>query len=262
MDFRHIRLDEPATGVVRVTLDRHPVNAVNMELYQEITAVFESFRTSNYKVVVLTGSGKTFCAGNDVNEFVAMSPETAEHHMAVARQAFWALYDCDIPVIAVVNGPALGTGFALAASCDFIIAGESATFGLPEMNVGVLGGAKFGVRVLPELVMRRLFFTGEPMSASEFARFGAVLDVVADDVLMERALQFVEKVGSKSGVALRMAKQALNAVEPLDLKNGYRIEQTFTVRMAGHPDSKEAARSMLEKRIPKFGRSKVTEEAS
>ena len=115
--------------VAVVTLDRPPVNAVSGAMYVEIRDFFADFDLNlpGVRVVVLTGRGRHFCAGNDLPEFVEMTPENAPGRMKTVREAFWAIYDCPVPVIAAVNGAALGTGLAITASCDFAICGLSAS---------------------------------------------------------------------------------------------------------------------------------------
>jgi enoyl-CoA hydratase/carnithine racemase len=241
-------------GIAVVTLDRPPVNAVNQPMYREITTTFGSFADrDDVRVVVVTAAGtKAFVAGNDLHEFVTMTPENGGERMRVAREAFWAIYECAVPVIGAVGGAALGTGLGIAACCDMLVASEKATFGLPEINVGVLGGARFTARLVPELVMRKIFFTGEPVSAAELARHGAVISVVPHDELMNTALALARKVAAKSPMAVRMAKHALNGCEFMDLKRGYEFEQGFTVKLSGFADAKEAVQAILEKRPPRF----------
>jgi enoyl-CoA hydratase len=245
---RWVRVDGFADRVARVTLDRPPVNAADARLLTELHDAFDSLRSAPVDAVVLTGAGPVFCAGNDLHEFAAMDADAAEELMSVVRRAFWAVYDCPVPVVAAVNGAALGTGLALAACSDVIVASEQATFGLPELEVGVLGGVKFAARLVPELAVRRLFLTAERVSARRFAEMGAAIAVVPVEELEDATRAVVAKITAKSSVALRFAKQAMNAVEHMDLKPGYEYEQTFTIRMAERAEAKEAVRSVLEKR--------------
>ena len=157
------------------------MNAVSGAMYVEIRDFFADFDLNlpGVRVVVLTGRGRHFCAGNDLPEFVEMTPENAPGRMKTVREAFWAIYDCPVPVIAAVNGAALGTGLAITASCDFAICGLSAQLGCPEVAIGVMGAAKHLSRLLPQPLVRYLYFNAEPMAAADMERFGAVLKVVA-----------------------------------------------------------------------------------
>jgi enoyl-CoA hydratase len=241
-----IRVDLSSPRVMRITIDRPPVNAADGGLHDDLYAALMTVRDAEVDALVLTGAGDMFCAGNDIYEFFEMDSVYAEGLMSSVRRAFWALYDCPVPVIARVNGPAFGTGLALAALSDIVIASERAVFGLPELDVGVLGGLKFGRRFLPELAVRRMFFTGERIHAADFAAMGAPITVVAHDRLDETIDAMLTTVLSKGAVALRFAKQAMNAVEFLDTKTGYEYEQTFTVRMADRPEAKAAAGAVIQ----------------
>lgn len=249
-------LSVEVTGTVAlVTLDRPPVNAVNGEMYREIRDFFGDFDLNlpGVRVVVITGRGRHFCAGNDLDEFVAMTPENAPGRMKTVREAFWAIYDCPVPVIAAVNGSALGTGLAIAASCDFTVCGLSAQLGCPEVAIGVMGAAKHLSRLLPEPLVRYLYFNAEPMAAADMERFGAVLKVVPDDQLLDEAMAIATKIARHSPMALRTAKESMNTIEPMNLKQGYEFEQRLTGQLSGHPDAREALLARTEKRDPVFG---------
>ena len=241
-------------GVVLVELDRPPVNAVDQAMYREIAEVFDAVvEQPDVSCVVLTGRGeRAFCAGNDLHEFTTMTPANGDLRMRTARRAFAAVRGCAVPVVAAVNGPALGTGFGLAACADMVVAAERATFGLPEMNVGVLGGGRFTARMLPEQAMRRLFFTARPVGAAELRSWGAPVDVVADARLLPAAFELAEDIAAKAPRAVRLGKQALNGCEGMELEAGYAYEQTFTVALSAEPDAKEAVAAVLERREPRF----------
>jgi enoyl-CoA hydratase len=241
-----IRVEERRSRVLTITLDRPPVNAANKALLDELRQVLLEAHDTDLDAMVLTGAGSVFCAGNDLHEFAAMTTASGEELMRSVRLAFWALYDCPFPVIARVNGAALGTGLALASLCDLVVASENAVFGLPELDVGVLGGVKFCRRFVPELAMRRLYFTSERVSAATFAALGASLTVVPHSNLDQEVDALLDVVTAKGAVGLRYAKQAMNAVEALDMRTGYEYEQTFTVRMADRPESKQAVNAVLD----------------
>ena len=133
-------------------MDRPPVNAVNQRMYGELKSAFESGSplVAAAKVIVLNGAGPHFCAGNDLIEFGTLNPDNADQRMAEVRAAFFAIQDCPIPVVGAVSGASLGTGLAIAASCDFVIAAANARFGTPEVAVGVMGAARHLARLLPE----------------------------------------------------------------------------------------------------------------
>lgn len=237
-----------------VQLDRPPVNAVTGDMYAEIEWFFT--HVDDYlpgvRAVVLTGAGKHFCGGNDLNEFQTMTPENAGERMLQVRQAFWAIYDCPVPVIAAVHGVAMGTGLALAGSCDLVVADTTATFQLPEVNVGVMGGAKHASRLVPQQVVRYLHLTGEAMTAEEVAEYGGVLRVVEPGALLDTAYEVADKIVRHSPVTLRFAKRSLNQIEYMGLKDGYEFEQGLSGELSAYSDAKEAVAAFFERRSPVY----------
>ncbi|NRI67106.1 crotonase [Rhodococcus sp. MS16] len=242
----NIVVSQPEPGIALVELARGKVNAIDHRMYGEIADIFDGLSDdSTVKAVVLTGRGHVFCAGNDLNDFRSMDSTSGEVQMRNVRRAIFNLIDCSVPVIAAVNGPALGSGFGLTASCDLVVASVKATFGLPEMNVGVLGGGRFTARMLPEQAMRRMFFTAEAVDARTLERWGAPIEVVEHEALMETAMDRARSIASKSRYALTLAKKSLNGCEGMDLKRGYELEQNFTVQLSEHPDSKGAVEARI-----------------
>lgn len=253
LEFAFLRI-EPSGAVAVVTLDNPPVNAVSEAMFVEIRELFTHFDEllPAAKAVVLAGSGRHFCAGNDLDEFASLDRTNAPGRLKLVREAFTAVYDCPVPLIAAVQGMAAGSGVAIAASCDVIVCGESARLATPEVSVGMLGGAKHLRRLVPEQVMRAAYFTGEPLPASRIAAYGGVHEVVPDDQLLDAALALAGRITAHSRAALRGAKQSLNAAEFMDLKAGYESEQRLITHLAGHPDSLEARRAVLDRRPPRF----------
>lgn len=241
-------------AVVIVTMNRPPVNAIDSGMYAALRETFSTIgeQHSEAKVCILRASGPHFCAGNDLAEFGTMTASNAASRMRLVRETFAAIYECTIPVIAAVRGAALGTGIALAACCDIVVASDDARFGTPEVQVGVLGGARHLARLVPEQVMRRMYFTGLPVGAHELQRYGGVSAVVPADQLMDAALQIAGQIIPHSTTALRSAKEALNRTEFMPLKQAYEEEQQLTVRTASHPHSVEARQALLEGRPPRF----------
>jgi enoyl-CoA hydratase len=139
-----------------------------------------------------------------------------------------AIHHFPVPVISAVHGHALGAGLAMAGASDIIVAAEGARFGLPEVNVGLLGGASHALRILPLAKVRTMYFTGEPITAEEMYRLGAVETVVPHEDLLPVAEDLAGRIASKPSRTLRFAKQAMNGIEPVDLEKNYRFEQGFT----------------------------------
>ncbi len=241
--------------IATVTLDRPPVNAVTTDTLREITAAFRSLSEDReVRVAIFTAAGtRAFMAGLDLRGGSAPAtpgPADLTDPGHVAREAMWAITDCAVPVIAAVNGPALGAGLAFAACCDVIFAAEGATFGTTEINVGLLGASAHLSVLFGRHMARDLFFSGEAITAAEAYRVGAVKQVVPADSLAEVARAYAASLAAKSPIALRLAKESMNRVEHLPLKEAYRLEQDYTARLQGFEDAAEARAAYLEKRTP------------
>lgn len=241
-------------GIATVWLSRPPVNSVNQEMYREIKALFgdPGQLGAGVRVVVLTGAGRHFCAGNDLGEFATLTPENSGERMAEVRAAFFAIYDCPVPVLAAVHGAAVGTGLAIAASCDFVVAADDARFGTPEVSVGVMGGARHLARLVPEPWVRWMYLTAEPVRGDQLARLGGVIETAPREQVLEVARRHARLIARHSGPVLAMAKRSLNTVESMDLQPGYTFEQSLTGEICSHPDSLEAVRATLERRAPVY----------
>lgn len=240
--------------IVTVTLDRPPVNALTLALYEQIAATFEAIGArSDVHCAIFTGAGtRAFCAGLDLKEFLAATPEQDPERARIVRHCFSAVRHCAIPVIAAVNGPALGAGCVLASICDIRIATNTATFGLPEINVGRCGGGAHIGRHVPQGVLRKMFFTGRPISADEAYRVNLVEEVVPADRLMEAARALAGIISEKAPLGLRLAKKALNEIECMPVEEGYAHEQTYSTQLMRTQDAREATRAVVEKRAPVF----------
>jgi len=250
MHYSFLNYAVDTQGIATVALNRPPVNAVNRDMYIELAELFKApdQMSKSLRAIVLSGCGPHFCAGNDLDEFATMTPDNGTERMWRVREAFLAIQFCPVPVIAAVHGVALGTGLAIAASCDVIVAANTARFGLPELSVGVMGGARHLARLAPQHLVRRMFFTGQPMTAASFAQAGAAISVCTEDELVEQSQQIARRIASFSPTAVRLSKYVLNRIESMDIGPGYEFEQHFTVKMSGHPDSKEALRAFAERR--------------
>jgi len=248
-----IRLDV-VDNVAVVTIDAPPVNAFTMARYRLLRDTFRELggRTDVHCAVLTAAGTKAFCAGLDVHEFLAAPIGDDPARQELGAETFVAIKQCALPVIAAVNGPALGAGCVFAALSDIRIASERATFGLPEINVGRCGGAAYVGAVLPQGLVRRMFFTGEAISAHEAHRVGFVEEVVPPHRLMPAALELAEVIARKSPLGLRIGKESLNATEGLTAHEGYLVEQGYSTRLLATEDSREALRAVVEKRAPVF----------
>jgi enoyl-CoA hydratase len=244
--------------VATVTLDRPPVNAVDTTTFLEIRDAFTAVGADrDVRAAIFTAAGdRAFMAGVDLKSVGPRDrgPEVPAAYVTdparMARDAMWSITDCAVPVIGAINGPALGAGLAFAACCDILFAAESATFGTTEINVGLLGASSHLVMLVGRYKAREMFFSGEQVSAVELHRLGALRAVVPRDRLMDEARGFATTLATKSPIALRLAKESMNRVEDLPLKDAYRTEQEYTARLLGFDDAAEARAAFLEKREP------------
>lgn len=251
--MNHIKI-EKRDGVAVVTLDRPPVNAITLAHYQAIGETFATLGSElDTHCAVLTAAGeRAFCAGLDLHEFMAATVDEDPYRAKIVRECFSSVLHCPIPVIAAVNGPALGAGTVLAAVCDIRIASTRASFSMPEINVGRCGGGAHVGRLIGQGALRKMFFTGAPIDANEALRLSLVEEVVPAEALMPRALALAAQIASKSPLGLRLGKQSLNEIEAMEVESGYAREQQFSTQLMATHDAREATRAVIEKRAPKF----------
>jgi enoyl-CoA hydratase len=245
-----------ADHVAVVTMDAPPVNAQSREFVEELISVFDELNeTPAVRCIVLTGAGKVFSAGADIKSRAKVgqgAPGDTYRHLRRTREIGFCIMESNKAVIAAVNGPALGAGLGLAVCSDIILASDNAVFGLPEIDIGLMGGVRHTMRVFPHTLARRMVLTGYRVSAEELYRRGIIEACVPREQLMDAAMKMAGEIASKSPAALKLAKRAINTVETMSLKDGYRFEQNLTVEMTQHDDSKEAMRAFLEKRPAVF----------
>ncbi len=255
MDLEQFRIDRK-DGIATVIFDRPPVNAQNLRTRTELTWVFDTLSDDpDIRCVILTGGGKVFSAGADIKERRSMTAQRGDYirHNRVTRESFYAIRDCAKPVIGAVNGAAIGAGYALMACCDILLASETAYVQMPEIDVGLAGGAKF-LELFPRTKARMMFFTGRRVPAQELYRLGIVEECLAPDALMPAALAMAAEIAAKSPVALARNKHAFNTVEEMSLREGYRFEQGVSAELSLTEDTREAQRAFAEKRKPVFGK--------
>lgn len=254
MELNTIKLTIDA-GVAVVTLNRPPVNAQNIELREEITKVFDLLSDSDeVACIVLTGEGKAFSAGADIRERpnLAGTPGAYGAHNRRVRESYYAVVECSKPIIAAINGPALGAGFGLVMGSDIWVASEDAYVSMPEINVGLAGGVTFLQKHFSQSRARRMFYTGMKVSAQELYRLGLVEACLPAAELMPYCMEMAREIASKSPIAMRLAKEAARMTQLMPIRDAYRYEQGNTVALSKTEDSKEAQRAFLEKRAPVY----------
>jgi enoyl-CoA hydratase len=241
--------------VATVTLKRPPVNAQNRRFREEIISIFDGLSDrADVRAIVLTGDGKTFSAGADLKERPGLSEEVGAYprHNRLVRESFNAVMECEKPVIAAINGAAIGAGCVLALCCDILIAAEGAYLAMTEVDVGLAGGVSHVRRFFRESDARLLIFTARRITGPELYRMGVVSACVPGEALLGAAREIAREIAGKSPLAIKAAKRSFNVTEEMPLRDGYRFEQSQTVALASSEDTKEAQRAFAEKRKPNF----------
>jgi enoyl-CoA hydratase len=251
-------LYEKNEGIGIVTLNRpRQLNALNSEVYKELYQLFQEIEIdSEVGAVIITGSGeKAFAAGTDIGSMVSLSAGEAHIFIRNLRKACDLIYNFNKPVIAAINGFALGGGCELAACADFRIASETAQFGQPEINLGIIpgsGGTQRLPRIIGEAKTKELVFTGMTINASTAFKWGLVNNVVPSANLIQTAKEMARLMLSKSLPILGLAKVAINNSSNVDISTGLDIEEQCICQCFATEDQQEGMKAFLEKRKPQF----------
>jgi enoyl-CoA hydratase len=240
--------------VAEIVMDNPPVNALTVAGWYELAdQLIAAGRNADVHAVVLRAEGRGFNAGVDIKEMQNTDGFTA---LIGANKgcfaAFAAVYDCEVPVVAAVNGFCLGGGIGLVGNADVIVAADDATFGLPEVDRGALGAATHLARLVPQHKMRAMVYTSAVATAQELHHFGSVLRVVPQAELRDTAMEVAAQIAAKSPTVIRAAKASLNGIDPVDVKRSYRYEQGFTFELNLSGVADEARDAFVEKRDAKF----------
>jgi methylglutaconyl-CoA hydratase len=253
-----VLLVEIADHVAQLTLNRPSVmNAIDRSLAEAIAGTLPALdRDPAVRAILLTGSGeRAFCAGADLKERATMTPEEVVAQRGRLIDATNAILRLETPIIAAVNGVALGGGLELALACDFIYAAEGARFGLPETSIAIIPGDA-GTQLLPRAVgqprAREMIFTGQPIDAAEAARLNLVNRVVPADELLPAARAVATRIASNGPIAVRQAKKCLNVARETGFSAGWAYEQEAYQTVIPTADRTEALRAFAEKRPPQF----------
>ncbi len=249
---------ENKDGILIITVDRPKVlNALNAETVAEIGAAFDAARDDvSVKAVILTGGGeKAFVAGADIRELAEMTPVTGKEIAQKGQRVFRAIERFPKPVIAAVNGFALGGGCELALACHIRIASEKAQLGLPEVTLGIIpgyGGTQRMARLLGKGKALELILTGDRIGAAEAERIGLVNKVVPADQLMTVAEEMARTIAKRGPLAVRAAIEAVMSGSDMPFEEGQFLEATLFGLLASTEDMKEGMTAFLEKRAADF----------
>ena len=220
-------------GIAEVVMDNPPVNALTVAGWFELADVVRSLGDDpTVRVVVLRAEGRGFNAGVDIKEM--QNTEGFDALIGANKgcfAAFKAVYECAVPVVAAVNGFCLGGGVGLVGNADCVVASDDAYFGVPEVKQGALGAATHMARLVPQHLMRTLYFTARTISATSLVQHGSVLETVPRAELDEAALAIARDIAQHDTRVIRAAKEALNGIDPIDVNKSYRFEQGFTMEL-------------------------------
>jgi len=252
MDLKNIVL-EKEEGIAKITFNRpDALNALNNQTRLEFrNAMSEVENDNDIKVLIITGAGRAFIAGSDIKELKSTTPLEA-HNITRLGQI---IENLEKPVIAAVNGFALGGGCEIAMACDILIASEKAKFGQPEVNIGVIpggGGTQRLQRVVGVYKAKELIFTGDIIDAKEAERIGLVNKVVAPEELETVVKELAKKIAAKSSAAIRLAKAAINRGMQTNLETGLAYERELYSLSLTTEDKAEGIEAFIEKREPKY----------
>jgi enoyl-CoA hydratase len=258
MTYETILLETPEPGIWLLTVNRPKVlNALGPQvLYEMATAIARVNADGGARALLVTGAGdKAFVAGADIAAMSSMTPLEGRELALQGHATLRSLELSPFPVIALVNGFALGGGCELALACDWIVASEKALFGQPEVNLGIcpgFGGTQRLSRVVGKAMALELITTGRQMKADEALRIGLVNHVVAPERLMEKGLELARMVAAKGPVAVKMSKHLVQRGQDLDLANANAMEADVFGFLCATEDKREGMAAFLAKRAPAF----------
>ncbi len=250
-------LFEKRNQVGLITLN-HPeqLNVLNSQTLEELKQILEKIASERQiRCVILTGKGKVFAAGADIKEMAQMTPSQAKKFAQTGQQLFSFIEQMAQPIIAAINGFALGGGCELACACDLRAASTQAKIGEPEVNLGIVPGFGGSVR-LPRLIglsqAKKMILTGEPLSVLEAEEIGLIHWIFKPDELLPKTLKIAERLATKSLTALSSIKQQLRQSLELNFADAEKLEREIFANCFNTPDQKEGMSAFLQKRPPKF----------
>jgi len=258
-DYETLELAVPENGVALLTLNRpQSANAFNTRMGEELRHFWKDLldNPDEMRCLVVSGAGdRAFCAGADLKERRDMSDEEWRRQHTIFEEAFYAMMDCPVPVIAAVNGAAFGGGFEMVLASDFAYAADNARFALTETTLGIIpgvGGTQNLPRACGERRAKEIILTGLPFDAAQALDWGIVNRVLPSELLLPETLNTARRIATNAPVAVRAAKQALSRATGLELKDGLKVEIDCYRRTIGTEDRREGMRAFNEKRKPVY----------
>lgn len=239
--------------VAWITYGKPPINAMNAETYREMADVFDKLGTRrDIRCIVLKSKGKGFIGGNDINEIAGHTKQNHADYQKTVGSAIVALQKCEIPVIAMVHGYAIGSGMLVALACDMVYADDTAWFTLPEVKLGIIAGMSFAMNDIPKKVLYHMCLTGEKVTAEQLLQYGAVNVVTIPEQLEERTAQAAEQIVSQPPHTVRVFKQCSRLWYDNRSEDKFNMETIFTHEILETEEKEECIKAFFEKRPAVF----------
>lgn len=256
MEYKYLKLEEK-DKILTLTINREKsLNALNSAVLDELDICLTEINgNDNIEVLVITGAGRAFIAGADISEMATLNPSEASEFAKRGMDVFLKLEKLNTPVIAAINGFALGGGCELALACDIRIASNAAKIGQPEVGLGItpgFGGTQRLARTIGLSKAKEMIFTAGVVSADEAERIGLVSYVVEPEELMNKVYEMANKITRNSKLAIRYSKESINTGMQADIDTGMNIEKAHFGLCFATEDQKEGMKAFLEKRKAKF----------
>lgn len=254
-EYQHILVTSPKQSIRQITLNRPKVlNALNLQMVQEMVDALKKAESNEFvRVIVIQGNERAFAAGADIHEMANENPISLD---LLNQFSVWdEIRRLKKPIIASVSGYALGGGFELALNCDFIFASDDATFGFPEVNIGIIpgaGGTQRLTKAMGKVKAMEWLCLGESMTAKEAKHFGVVNRLYPKESLEKEVLRFAEKLSEKPPLSLRFIKESVQTALDYPLEEGLLVERKNFYLLFSSLDQKEGMQAFIEKRKPKF----------
>lgn len=256
MEYTFLKEDCSRAGICVLTISSpSTLNALNSTILSEMDAFIDNLDTASVRVLIITGEGKSFVAGADIAQMSRLAPEEAIAFAKLGSGVFKKIEDLPIPVIAAVNGFALGGGCELALACDIRIGSDKSSYGQPEVGLGIIPGFS-GTYRLPKIVgqgfAKELIYTGKRIFSSEALSMGLINSVVPSEQLMDAAVEMAQNIIKNAPIAVKYAKESINRNFDLPVEDALALENRLFSQCFSSADQKEGMNAFLEKRKADF----------
>ena len=252
MDYKYFTV-EVKDKTAWITYNKPPINAMNADAYREMAALFGNMgENKKIRCIVLKSAGKGFIGGNDINEIAGHTKQNHAEYQKIVGSAITAIESCDIPIIAMVHGYAIGSGMLVAMACDIVYADDTAWFTLPEVKLGIIAGMSFAMNDIPKKVLYHMCLTGGKVTAEQMLQYGAVNVVTIPEELEERTARAAEQIPSQPPHTVRVFKQCTRMWYNNRSAEKFDMETIFTHEILETKEKEECVKAFFEKRPAVF----------